>query len=198
VRATIERTRRELIAGMGAVVAYAALPDGAAAAETTTKSDPELLRGLVAVELLLITVYRRVIATGLLSARVQRTAEHVLRQEHVHARLLRRELVARGGRAAPAVEGTDALDRVLISLKVSGSLKQLHSEHDCVHLLLELETAAEGAYFKAISQLHDVRLAHLAAQILGSEAQHQTAVSEARRPGNAWQAAPSAFVKGKT
>jgi hypothetical protein len=185
------------MASLAAVIAYGTLPDGAAARDPTTKTDPELVRGLVAIELLLISVYRHVIATGLLSGRVQRMAEHVLIQEHVHARLLREELVARGGRVPPAVAGAEALDKVLSSLKVSGSLTQLHSEHDCVHLLLEVETAAEGAYFKAISQLHDVRLAHLAAQILGSEAQHQTAVSEARRPGNAWQAAPSAFVKGK-
>jgi hypothetical protein len=90
------------------------------------------------------------------------------------------------------------LDKALTSLKVSGSLKKLHSEHDCVHLLLGAEMAAEAAYFKAILQLQDVRLAHLAAQLLGSEAQHQTAVSEARRPGNTAQAAPSAFVQGKS
>jgi hypothetical protein len=150
------------------------------------------------VELLLISVYGHVIATGLLSARVERTARHVAGQEQIHARLVQRSLAALGGRVPPALGGTDALDKALTSLKVTGSLKKLRSEHDCVHLLLELETAAEGAYFKAISQLHDVRLAHLAAQILASEAQHQTAVSEARRPGNAWQAAPSAFVKSKS
>jgi Ferritin-like domain len=194
-------TRRELMAGAGAGVALAvaALPELAAAgSEPPTKSAPELLRGLLAVELLLISVYRRVIATGLLSPRVERVARHVMDQEHVHVQLVRRELSALGGRVPPAVGGADALDKALSSLKVSGSVKKLHTEHDCVHLLLELETAAEGEYYKAILQLHDVRLAHLAAQLLASEAQHQTAVSEARRPGNAWQAAPSAFVKGKS
>jgi hypothetical protein len=192
-------TRRELIAGAGAAVAVAALPERAAASpEPTAKSDPELLRELLAVELLLFSVYDRVIAAGLLSSRVERAARQVMAQEEVHARLVERELSARGGRVPLPVNGADAIDKVLRSLKVSGSVKKLHTEHDCVHLLLELETAAQGTYFKAITQLHDVHLAHLAAQILASEAQHETAVSEARRPGNAWQAAPSAFVKGKT
>jgi Ferritin-like domain len=197
-------TRRELIAGAGATVAgaavaAAALPERAAASsEPTAKSDPELLRGLLAVEALLITVYGRVIATGLLSPRVESVARQVMEQEQVHTRLVERELSPRGGGLPAPVNGADALDKALSSLKVSGSVKKLRTEHDCVHLLLELETAAQGVYFKAITQLHDVRLAHLAAQILGSEAQHQTAVSEARRPGNAWQAAPSAFVKGKS
>jgi hypothetical protein len=186
-------------AGAGAALAYAALPErSAAASDSSPHSDPELLRGLLAVELLLISVYRRVIATGLLSPRVERTSREVVAHEQVHARLMRAELAAVGGDVPPPVNGVNALDKALSSLKVSGSLRKLHSEHDCVHLLLELETAAEGAYYKAISQLHDVRLVGLAAQILASEAQHQTAVSEARRPGNAWQAAPSAFVHGKS
>jgi hypothetical protein len=177
------------------VIAYAGLVDAAAAEESAPKSAPELLRRLVAVEQLLISVYRHVIATDLLSVRVGRTAQRVLAQERVHAAIVHRELRKLGGTAAAAITGTDALDKALASLKVSGSLKKLHSEHDCVHLLLELEMAAQGVYFKAISQLHDVRLAHLAAQILASEAQHQTAVSEARRPGNSAQAVPRAFVK---
>src|SRR5690242_8788764 len=132
----MQPTRRDLIAGAGAVVALAALPERAAASsEPTAKSAPELFRELLAVELLLITVYDHVIATGLLSPRVVGVARFVLDQEQTHARLVQRELSALGGRVPPPVGSADALDKALASLKVSGSVKKLRSEHDCVHLL---------------------------------------------------------------
>ena len=151
---------------------------------------------MLAVEQLLIAVYHRVIATGLLSPRVRDVARRVLDQEGAHARALARELRALGATAPRSLTSTDAIDAALLDLKVSGRVAQLRNEHDCVHLLLGLEMAAEGAYVKAISEFHSLALTQLAVTILASEAQHQTAVSEARRPGDASQAVPTSFVKG--
>ena len=157
-----------------------------------------MLRELVAIEQLLIVVYRRVIATGLLSPRVHRVARRVLSQENAHARAVTRALHTLGGTPASPLRTTDAIDKALVDVKVAGRVSGLRNEHDCVHLLLDLETAAEGAYFKAISAFQSLTLAQLAVTILASEAEHQTAVSEARRPGDASQAVPTSFVKGKS
>ncbi len=149
---TSSTTRRGLLAA--AAAAYVTRATGALGADaTTTPSDPELLRELVAVEQLLIVVYRRVIATGLLSPRVHRVARRVLTQEVAHARAVTRELRALGGTPARPLRTTDAIDKALSDLKVTGQVSGLRNEHDCVHLLLDLEMAAEGAYFKAISEL---------------------------------------------
>jgi hypothetical protein len=194
---TPSTTRRGLLAV--AAAAYATRATVALGAEaTTTPSDAELLRELVAVEQLLVIVYRRVIATGLLSPRVQRVARRVLSQEIAHTRAVARELRAIGGTPTSPLHATGAIDNALSDLKVAGKVSELHNEHDCVHLLLDLEMAAEGAYYKAISALRSVTLGQLAVTILASEAQHQTAVSEARRPGDASQAVPTSFVKGKS
>jgi hypothetical protein len=191
------RTRRELIAAVAAGYALGA-PASALGGDPPTKSDRQIVRDLVAIELLLIAVYHHVIATGLLSRRVERITRRVLAQERMHAAALRRELRRLGASSPASITRLEEIDRALLALKVSGQLERLRDEHDCVHLLLDLETAAEGAYFQAISQLQSVQLARLCAEILACEAQHQSAVSEARRPGNAWQAAPTAFVKGKS
>ena len=193
---TPSTTRRSLLAAAAAV--YVTRATSALGAEATTPSDPELLRELVAIEQLLVAVYRRVIATGLLSPRVHRVARRVLSQEIAHARAVTRELQAIGGTPPRPLHTTDAIDMELADLKVTGQVSELHNEHDCVHLLLDLEMAAEGAYFKAISALRSITLSQLAVTILASEAQHQTAVSEARRPGDASQAVPTSFVKGKS
>ena len=189
-------------AGLGyAGLGYAGLASAPVAAASTatapeTKSDPQLLSGLYATEELLIALLGQVIATGLLSGRVRTVAQQVLAQEVVHRQELQRQLRGLGAGTPPPLTGTDAIDRALRAAKVSGNVDDLHSEHDAVRLLLEVEMAAQSAYFKAISQLHTGALGQLAAQILASEAQHQTAISEARRPGNSAQAAPYSFIGG--
>lgn len=194
-RPALATTRRGLLAaGAGA---YAAHVSGALAADPAPKSAPELLAELLAVEQLLIIAYGRAVASGLLSARVQGVAERVLAQEGEHERAVARALRAAGGTALRPLHGDGAIDKALHDLKVSGRITALRNEHDCVHLLLEVEMAAEGAYYEAISQFDSLPLTQLAVSILASEAQHQTAISEARRPGDASQSVPTSFVKGR-
>ena len=47
-------------------------------------------------------------------------------------------------------------------------------------LLIRVEEVAEGAYYHAISKLTDPRLLLRSAQIMASEAQHRTILSETR------------------
>ena len=189
-------TRRTLLTTAAAT--YAAHATSALGADAVPKSDPELLRELLAVEQLMIVVYRRVIASGLLSPRVHRVTRRVLQQEQAHARAVAHQLKLLAGVAPHPLHTTEAIDKALTDLKVTGRVSGLRNEHDCVHLLLDLEMAAEGAYYQAISQFASLALTQLAVSILASEAQHQTAVSEARRPGDASQAVPTSFVKGKS
>jgi ferritin-like protein len=187
-----------MLAAAAATVTSAARAPAALAADAPPKSEPELLRELLAIEQLLIVVYRQVIDSGLLSSRVERVARRVEQQEQAHAQAIARQLRTVGGIAPRPLHTIEAIDKALHDLKVSGRVSGLRDEHDCVHLLLDLEMVAEGAYYQAISQFTSIELTQLAVQILASEAQHQTAVSEARRPGDASQAVPTSFVKGKS
>jgi hypothetical protein len=68
-------------AGAGAALAYAALPErSAAASDSSPHSDPELLRGLLAVELLLISV------TAVSEARRPGNAWHAAPSAFVHGK----------------------------------------------------------------------------------------------------------------
>ena len=204
-------TRRQLLSGLmaaGSVVgggsAIAALlePTAAATAATaataqTTPSDGELAGQLMAAELLAIAVYEAAIGTGLLSLRPDRTARRALSQERAHVRALAPALSKLGGTMPPAPAGPEAVDKELAANQIAGRVSKLRSEHDCVALVLDMESVVVGAYFKVMSELQDPGLLRLASQIMANEAQHATAISEARRPGNIGQAVPGAFVQGK-
>lgn len=97
----------------------------------------------------------------------------------------------------PSLIGTAAVDRALADRRIAGRLVELQTEHDCVSLLLDLEAVVEEVYFKAMSKLQNRGVIRLASQIMANEAQHSTAISEARRPGDIGQAVPYAFVQGR-
>jgi ferritin-like protein len=195
-------TRRQLLSGVvlagGGSAAAAALimPSGARAAQAPV-TDGDLLRQLLAAELLAIAVYEPVIASGLLSLRPDRTARRALAQEHAHIRALTPALSKLGG-TMPVAPATPAdVDKQLAAAKVTGTVSKLRTEHDCVAVVLDMESVVIAAYFKAMSKLQDPGLLRLASQIMANEAQHATAISEARRPGNIGQAVPVAYVQGK-
>jgi hypothetical protein len=80
--------------------------------------------------------------------------------------------------------------------QVSGSLTELHTEHDCVKLLVDLESVAEGVHYTALKDLRDARLIRLSAQIMACEAQHWTVLSGLRNPGQYVKAIPWPYVYG--
>jgi Ferritin-like domain len=200
-------TRRQVISGLlafggiaaaGATVAAAGGADAAqAAAATAPPSDADLVAGMLATEELAIAVYEAVLASNLLSPQPEHTARRALSQERAHVRALMPALEKLGGTMPPSLGGTAAIDKALADRHISGRLAKLRTEHDCVSLLLDLESELQATYFKAMSQLRNRGVMRLAAQIMANEAQHATAISEARRPGDIGQAVPYAFVEGR-
>jgi hypothetical protein len=198
-------TRRQLFTGVlstggltaaGLTVIAGAEPQRALAA-TAPPSDSQLLRQLLSAEMLAIAVYEGVLESSLLSPQPERTARRALAQEHAHVRGLTPALEKLGGTMPPSLIGTAAVDKALTDRDISGQLAKLRTEHDCVSLVLDTEAVVQGVYFKSMSKLQNSGLVRLAAQIMANEAQHATAISEARRPGDIGQAVPYAFAEGK-
>jgi hypothetical protein len=196
-------TRRQLVAraigvgGLGAAAPTVAslLSAVQAHAATTPKTDADLVYELLAVELLVTVVYTKVIQSGVLAGRGARVANELFVHEQAHVRVLTLELRNRGGSPPSTPENTSAIDQLLLATHVSGSLSQLKDEHDGIRLLLGLETMAEGAYYKAMSALRSAQLLRLGAEIMASEAQHATVLSEVLHPGDIARAVPYAFVE---
>ena len=78
----------------------------------------------------------------------------------------------------------------------SARLASLHSEEDCLRLLEQVESLAQGAYYVSMSKFADVKLARTCASILGAEAQHYTALAGLLHPGDINKAVPGPFVEG--
>jgi Ferritin-like domain len=200
--ATTTATRRQLlsrllVAGGGSAAAAALAGPAHASAADVPASDGNLLGQLLAAELLAIAVYEAVIGTGLLSPRPDRTARRALSQERAHLRSLTPALGKVGGTMPAAPRSPQDVDRQLAAGEVTSSVSKLRTEHDCVALVLDMESVVVGTYFRAMSKLQDPGLLRLASQIMANEAQHATAISESRRPGNIGQAVPGAYVQGK-
>jgi Ferritin-like domain len=200
-------TRRRMIvdaiaagtAGTGVVsLARLADADPSRAAEAP-ETDGQLIYKALAVELLLIAVYERVLAGGKLSLDHQSLVTRVLAYEHVHARVLGRELRALGVAAPPSLAGTptQSLDAILRAKQVSQGIAGLGSDADAIRLLMRVEDLAEGAYFAAIPKLGDPRLVLRCTELLASEGQHRTLLSLALDPGAIDKAVSVAFVQGR-
>ncbi|MDQ6744816.1 MAG: ferritin-like domain-containing protein [Actinomycetota bacterium] len=155
-----------------------------------------LIVDLAAVELLAIAVYGRVLVSPHLSPRARRLARKLLGQEHAHLRALARELRRLDLKLLPAPSGVEAIDGALSNRKVDRKVEDLHSEHDCLDLLLAVESVSEGAYYSALSKLQSPHLLSLAAALLASEGQHEALLGERRMPKNFDQAAPYPYVEG--
>jgi len=199
-------TRRQLVSRLiaiggltaaGAAAVAAPEPSRADAAVAPAPSDGELVREMLAAEMLAIAVYEGVLGSRLLTAQPEHTARRALAQERAHVRALMPALEKLGGAMPPGLIGTAAVDKTLADHRIAGRLDRLRTEHDCVSLLLDLESDVQSTYFKAMSKIQNRGLMRLAAQIMANEAQHATAISEARRPGDIGQAVPYAFVEGR-
>ena len=123
------------------------------------------------------------------------------RHERAHARALERALERFGGpdtTAAPAgpPRDVDAADHLLDVLNIDGSLVELHDSKHALELLLRIEYAQEGAYYRAVEKLSDPVMALMAAEVLAVEAQHVVLLRELHQPGYLEGAAPDSFVVG--
>jgi hypothetical protein len=199
-------TRRQLVSGLlalggtavgGTAVVGAAAGAARAEAVAAPQSDADLVEEMLAAELLAIAVYESVLGSGVLSPQPEHTARRALAQERAHVRALRPVLEKLGGTMPTSPTGSSAVDRALADRRITGRVEKLRTEHDCVSLLLDLESDVQSVYFKAMSKIENPGVMRLAAQIMANEAQHATAISEARRPGDIGQAVPYAFVEGR-
>jgi len=194
-------TRRELVAG-GLVAGGLAAAGVAVAADSADAdapvSDGEALSKALEVERLMVLAYRRVLASGALASDIERAIALYLAHEIEHVSTVALQLAAIGSAAPTGPLSVDAAGDMLSKHNIPGSLTDLHSQNDCLRLLVNLESLAEGVYFTALKTLSKPGLQQLAAQIMACEAQHWTAVSGLRNPGQYVKAVPWPFVTGSS
>ncbi len=191
-------SRRELILGAAgaAGVAGAAVLAPVALADSAPPSDAELLTKTLEVERLMVFSYERVLASGALSPGVQREIAPHLDHERAHRSAVASALARLGAPAPTQPLSLAAAGDLLGQHAVSGSLTNLHTQDDCLKLLVDLESVAEGASYTPIKDLRRPELVQLCAQIMACEAQHWTVLSGLRNPGEYVKAVPWPYVYG--
>jgi Ferritin-like domain len=196
-------TRRQLLAalaGGGTLAALAGADIASAAAgpiqSQSPGSDAAALAQPLKVEYLLVVAYRRVLASGALDRSVARKVQSQLAQELEHVAALRRALTRLRAPIPAPPRGLVAVQRGLADHHVFISLDRLSTQNECIRLLVDTESVAEGAYFTAISRLSSPALLRMCAEIMGCEAQHWTVLSSARHHGDVTFSVPYPFVGG--
>ncbi len=180
------------MAGGLTLSAFSIAPASAAAPQ----GDPELVAGLLSVELLSISVVDHVLAGGHLPPRAERLARRILRHEQTHAAQIRQERGPVGSGTPPAPRTAAETDAQLAAHHTDRRLGDVHDERGALDLLLAMESIAEGALYDAMSKLAAPALQTLAARLLACEAQHEAALGALREPKDADQSTPYAFVEG--
>jgi rubrerythrin len=198
---TRRATRRDLLRGAAAAGAAAsALGRSAAAvaAPAATPGDDRMLAKALRTEQLVVIGYQAALATDAVSAGVRYVLEHMLAQELQHVGALERILRSRGAPVPGGPASTQAAQEELTRHHIHISLTGLRTQHLCLRLLINLESLAEGAYFAAISKLHDPSLVRTSLEIMGCEAQHWTLLSSIQHHGKVELAVPYPFVQGSS
>jgi ferritin-like protein len=181
-------------AGLWAIGATALEPGDAEAAAPQT--DAELIRAILSVELLVVFSYEQVLSSGKLSADTEHVVRQLLDHEHTHVDVMSADLEELGQAPPDPPASVTAADAELSVLRGSARLASLNSEEDCLRLLEQVESLAQGAYYVSMSKFANVKLARTCASILGAEAQHYTALAGLLHPGDINKAVPGAFVEG--
>jgi hypothetical protein len=196
-------TRRELlVAGAGAAVTGTGLvragtAEAAGSSSTVSETPAQRLYRLLSVELLLLFCYRHVLGASVLKPRARQVLTPFVGHEQSHVQALTRMLQRLGGPLPSAPPNVATADRRLAHRGVDERLGQLTGSGDAVRLLLDVERVVTGAYFVALLKLEDTALIRLAAQIMGSEAQHEALIGELLNHGDAQRAVPYGLVQGK-
>lgn len=194
-------TRRELVRNAIAATAAAsaaARSATAAAAVAPAHTDAAVLARTLQIEQLVSIAYQRVLGTRALGPAVAGVLRALLSQELEHLAALERALRRLGASVPAAPPGVASAQRALGRHHVSATLTELETRHQCLRLLIDVESLAEGAYFSAISKLRDPALLGMSAEIMGCEAQHWTLLSELQHRGDVSRAVPYPFVQGSS
>jgi hypothetical protein len=190
-------TRRELVGdALWAGAVFAGPLASQAVADESAPSDAHLLANALEVERVMVLAYERVLASGALTAGVQRAIAPYGEHERAHVAAVASALRGLGAAAPTGPISMKAAGEVLGRHHVSDSLTALHSEHDCLKLLIDLESVSEGVYYAALKDLRRPRLVQLSAHIMACEAQHWTVLSGLRNPGEYVKAIPWPYVYG--
>ena len=176
------------LAGTASALLWTGVADAAVA---PSPGDAAILRRTLRIEQLVVLCYERVVASGLVAPAVAVQLRLMLAQEHEHVAALERAL---GGRVA--IGSVAAAERELEAHRVHVSITGLRSQRDCMRLLIDVESLAEGAYYSAISKLTDPALLRTSAEAMGCEAQHWTVLSAIQHPGKLYRSVPYPFVQG--
>ena len=195
-------TRRELVrGGIAATAATAAsalawpVPADAASA-LPVQSDATVLGHTLRVEQLLVIAYRSVLDSGVITTAVSRRLQAMLAQELQHVAALERSVRALG---APVPRTTTrTAQKMLATHHVHVSLARLRNQHECLKLLIDVESLAEDAYFSAIAKLSDPALIRDSTEAMGCEAQHWTVLSSLQHHGDVTRSVPYPFVQGSS
>lgn len=193
-------TRRELVRSGAAVtvgMALAAtgssvldLPDALAAAP----GDGAVLVSLLRVEHVVVFAYQRALAGGIVSPPVQQVLTSFLDQEREHVHALSQSLTELGGAAPVPPAVMAAFESELRALRIKRSPPKRGTDREDIRFLIDLEMVIARRYRYAIERLQGDKQLLIAAEIMGSEAQHATVLRELLSPGNIKRAVPSGFV----
>jgi hypothetical protein len=194
-------TRRELLcAGIAGGAGLLALP-AAAAADTSTTSEPPVsetdrLQRLIRLELLLVYCYRYVLRSSILGPRTHQRLAPFVDHEEAHVAALTTRLKARGGTVPAGPDSVKTANRYLGRRGIGGRLGQLKGERDALYMLLTLEQVTIGAYFVALTKLNDSELITLVCQIMANEAQHDAMIGYSLPKATPGSAVPYGLVQG--
>lgn len=193
-------TRRQLISRAVAVAAGAAAGGLASAAPAlaASETDPELVAKVLGIEQLLVLVYGQVLLSPALEPAVRRTVRTLLGHEREHVASLTDLLIGIGGIPPAGPSDVRSADAVLAQHHISVRLTGLRTQHDCLKLLVDVESIAEGAYYTSIQHLSSAELLSTASSIMACEAQHWTVLTELQHPGQIVDAVPWPFVWGSS
>jgi Ferritin-like domain len=191
-------TRRQFVAGTLAAAGGLAATPGSSFAAAGVPSDSEVMGKVLQVERLMVLAYRQVLASGTLAAGEEAALRQFLAQELEHVAAVATRLEALGASADTSPLDLTSGETLLAKHHVPGSLSDVHSRTDCLKLLVNLESVAEGAYFTTLKTLGSAELVTLSAQAMACEAQHWTVISGLRNPGIYVKSVPWPFVTGSS
>jgi hypothetical protein len=166
------------------------------AAGSPSVAEVEALSHALETERLAEIAYRQVLATNVLKTSVRSQLGVLLAQDQEHVARLEEVLTRLGASLPQGPTGVAAAQAMLAKHGVHRSLSALPTQHDCLRILIDVESLTEGAYFKAIPALADPTLLQLSVAIMGSDAQHWTVLSRIQHHGDPLKAVPYPFVEG--
>ena len=184
------------VAGGLAAAGAGAVADPAAA--DAPVSDGEALSKALEVERLMVLAYRQVLASGALAPDIERAIAPYLTHELEHVSTVASQLTALGQSPATGPLSLDAAGAMLSKHNIPGSLTDLNSQKDCLRLLVDLESLAEGAYFTALKTLSKRRATAARRADHGVRGPALDSGQRLRNPGQYVKAVPWPFVTGSS